>query len=103
MDPNINITAALKHPFLTAHYQRLWESSLAHIRSRGFEHDPLIDSPLDNRFGITLLLRPNSEVNEAIQRFISTIKVIEPAHHFYSNSDIHVTVMPIISCYEGFE
>lgn len=89
--------------FLTGLYQRLWENSLAQINHQGFEYDPLIDSPIDKRFGITLLIRPTEEVNDKIQQFNSYIKAIEPDHYFYPSSDIHVTVMPIISCYEGFE
>lgn len=93
----------MKEPALAALYDQLWENTLAHIQSEGFDHDPLIDSPLDNRFGITLLIRPSEEVNDAIQHFLSSVKAIEPDHYFYPNPDIHVTVMPIISCYEGFE
>lgn len=88
--------------FLNDHYHRLWKDTLSQIRERGFDHDPLIDSPSDQRFGITLLFRPSHEVSNNIQHFLSKIKTIEPSHHFYPNSDIHVTVMPIISCYQGF-
>ncbi len=93
----------LKKEILISLYEQLWENALAHIKSKGFDHDPLIDSPLDNRYGITLLIRLNEEVNDAIQYFLSGVKAIEPDHYFYPNSDIHVTVMPIISCYGGFE
>lgn len=93
----------MKHGSLVALYDELWENTLVHIRSKGFDHDPWIDSPVDNRFGITLLIRPSEEVNDAVQHFLSSVKAIEPDHYFYPNPDIHVTVMPIISCYEGFE
>ena len=92
----------MKHPNLDAHYHQLLENSLAHIQRHGFEYDPLIDSPQDNRYGITLLIRPSKEVNESVQRFLSRVKAIEPEQHYYPDSDIHVTAMPIISCYEGF-
>lgn len=88
---------------LVAIYDQLWKAALAHVKSRGFDHDPLIDSPLDHRYGITLLIRPRKEVNDAVQNFLSLVKMIEPEHYFYPNPDIHVTVMPIISCYEGFQ
>src|SRR5690606_24376055 len=39
---------------------------------------------------------------DAIQLSLEEIRDIEPDHHFYPNSDSHVTVMPIISCYDGF-
>lgn len=93
----------LKDSKLTALYDQLWTNALAAISSKGFEYDPLIEFPMDNRFGITLLIRPSKEVNEAVQHFLSSVKAIEPEHYFYPNPDIHVTVMPIISCYEGFE
>lgn len=93
----------MKDSSLVAVYDQLREAALAHVKSRGFDHDPLIDSPLDNRYGITLLIRPSKDVNDAVQNFLSLLKMIEPGHHFYPNPDIHVTVMPIISCYEGFQ
>ena len=93
----------MKHGSLVALYDELWENTLVHIQSKGFDHDPWIDSPVDNRFGITLLIRPSEEVNDAVQHFLSSVKAIEPDHYFYPNPDIHVTVMPIISCYEGFQ
>lgn len=93
----------MKEPALPALYDQLWENSFAHIQSKGFDHDPLIDSPLDKRFGITLLIRPSEEVKDRVQHFLSRVKAVESAHYFYPNPDIHVTVMPIISCYEGFE
>lgn len=34
--------------------------------------------------------------------FLNELKVIEPLQYYYPNSDIHITVMSIISCYEGF-
>lgn len=93
----------LKDAPLIALYDQLWENALVHIQNKGFDHDPLIDSPTDSRFGITLLIRPSEEVNNAVQHFLSSVRAIEPEHYFYPNPDIHVTVMPIISCYEGFE
>lgn len=93
----------MKEAQIIALYDQLWGNALLHILQKGFDHDPLIDSPSDNRFGITLLIRPSEEVNDAVQRFLSNVKAIEPAHYFYPNPDIHVTVMPIISCYEGFQ
>lgn len=88
---------------LAAHYDRLWKDSVEQIRSKGFAFDPLIDSADDHRFGITLLIRPSDKVLDSIQQFLEKVKGIDSDHHIYSNSDIHVTVMPIISCYDGFE
>ncbi len=81
----------------------MWQESLQKIKEKGFDFDPLIDSERDDRFGITLLIRPDQKVKESIQEFINEIKQVEPHHHFYPNTDIHVTVMPLISCYKGFQ
>ena len=87
---------------LAHHYDLLWKESLQTIEREGFDYDPLLGSSSDNRLGITLLIRPNLRLMDAIQPFMEEIREIEPDHHFYPYSDIHVTVMPIISCYGGF-
>jgi 2'-5' RNA ligase len=88
---------------LESHYKKLYNESIRKISSNNYEIDDLIDSNKDNRFGITLLIRPSIEIKERIQAFIKEIKEIEPNQYFYPNSDIHITVMSIISCYDGFD
>ena len=84
------------------HYELLHRQALDRIHSNGFEFDLLIDKPTDTRRGLTLLFRPESSVLNRNQEFINRIRHIAPDHYFYKNPDIHITVMPIISCYEGF-
>ncbi|TPN85124.1 2'-5' RNA ligase family protein [Aquimarina algicola] len=88
---------------LESHYKELYDHSISKISSDNYEIDNLIDSDKDNRFGITLLIRPPIEIKEEIQKFIKEIKRIEPNQYYYPNSDIHITVMSIISCYDGFD
>ena len=88
---------------LVEHYNNLYKNSILKIASEDYEIDNLIDSSLDNRFGITLLTRQNSKVKNKIQEFLSDLKAIEPDQYYYRDSDIHVTVMSIITCYEGFD
>ncbi|MBC7408918.1 MAG: mutarotase [Arcicella sp.] len=88
---------------LKSHYNNLYKESIIKISSNNYEIDHLIDSNRDNRFGITLLIRPPLEIKERIQKFLNEIKKIEPNQYYYPNSDIHVTVMSIISCYAGFD
>ncbi|NMH88593.1 2'-5' RNA ligase family protein [Flavivirga algicola] len=87
---------------LEAHYKNLYEESIQKISNDDYQIDDLIHSPLDNRFGITLLARPSKKVKNEIQKFLSKLKTIEPNQYYYANSDIHITVMSIISCYDGF-
>jgi 2'-5' RNA ligase len=88
---------------LESHYKKLYNESINKISSDNYEIDHLIDSNEDNRFGITLLIRPSIEIKERIQKFLNEIKKIEPNQYYYPNSDIHITVMSIISCYDGFD
>lgn len=83
-------------------YDKLYQASIQKIQSDSYQVDKLIDSPNDKRFGITLLLRPDNSAKINIQKFLSEIRVIEPNQYFYRDSDLHVTVMSLISCYDGF-
>lgn len=88
---------------LAEHYNNLYKDAILKIKSDAYQTDKLIDSSLDNRFGITLLIRPNSQVKSRMQAFISDLKAIEPDQYYYPDSDIHVTVLSVISCYDGFD
>lgn len=87
---------------LAEHYNKLYTDSITKIEAGNYEIDHLIDSGDDDRFGITLLIRPDENTKANIQRFLDEVKLIEPDQYYYQNSDIHITVMSIISCYVGF-
>ncbi|TCD11115.1 mutarotase [Pedobacter frigidisoli] len=88
---------------LADHYNKLYTESIAKIDSGNYEIDHLIDSDDDYRFGITLVIRPDETTKANIQHFLSEVKAIEPGQYYYENSDLHITVMSIISCYVGFK
>lgn len=48
------------------------------------------------------MLRPNPTIVEALNGFISEGRTVLSGQYFYPPSDLHLTIMPIISCYEGF-
>lgn len=88
---------------LEVHYETLYKESVVKIAKGDYQVDPLIDANEDNRFGITLLLRPSDEVKNKIQTFLKDLSKVEPEQYYYENSDIHITIMSIISCYDGFD
>jgi len=88
---------------LEAHYNELYKTSITKINDDAYDIDRLINSSSDNRFGITLLIRPSESVKNEIQKFLRKLQLIEPNQYYYKNSDIHITVMSIISCYNGFQ
>lgn len=88
---------------LSEHYEALYASSLSKISRGGSEIDPLISSDGDARQGITLIARPNEAVLSEIDKFCNRLAEVEPRQYFYSTPQVHITVMSIISCYNGFD
>lgn len=88
---------------LIRHYTNLYERSSEAILAGNYILDDQIDSATDDRMGITLLIRPDEAVRRNMQVFLGELKAIEPAQYYYPDSDIHVTVMSVISCYSGFD
>lgn len=87
---------------LKEYYNNLYSDSINKITSDKYDIDHFIDSQSDDRFGITLLIRPPQPIKDEIQKFLCELKEVEPHQYYYPNSDIHITIMSIISCYGGF-
>ncbi|MEL1255847.1 mutarotase [Flavobacterium sp. DGU38] len=87
---------------LSEHYNALFKKSSELILSGNYTIDSKINDESDRRFGITLLVRPNEEIKANIQAFLKELKKTEPHQYYYPNSDIHITIMSLISCYQGF-
>ncbi|TRX21817.1 mutarotase [Flavobacterium franklandianum] len=88
---------------LKKHYDTLYKESMEKIVADNYHIDSQIDSPSDRRFGLTLIIRPDLQTKTTIQHFLNELKAIDPDQYYYPNSDIHITVMSIISCYDGFD
>ena len=88
---------------LREHYEELYTFSIQRIEDNDYHLDSLIDSATDNRFGVSLIIRPSELIKKNIQDFLKRLKLIEPLQYYYPNSDLHVTLLSIISCYNGFK
>lgn len=88
---------------LKQHYTSLYNESIDKIVTNTYQIDNQIDSISDHRFGITLLIRPDSQTKKNIQVFLNELKQIDSEQYYYPDSDIHITVLSIISCYDGFD
>ncbi len=80
----------------------MWTHSSRQFDSGRFEYDALIDNVKDTRRGITLLARPCERVRTAVENLLNDLRTTEPQQYYYPNTDIHLTILSIISCYEGF-
>jgi len=87
---------------LHTHYNKLWEKSRTGFEAGIYALDPWIDAPTDDRLGITLLARPSREVRERIRTFLDELQQVASEQYFYPDTDLHITVLSIISCTPGF-
>lgn len=87
---------------LKQHYEDLWRQSIQVFNNEEFQVDPFIDSGDDTRYGITLLARPSAQIKSAISNLLEEIRSVAPVQYYYPPSDMHLTVLSIISCYPGF-
>lgn len=87
---------------LQEHYNQLYTKSSEAILAGNYKLDSDLKNESDSRFGITVLIRPSEAVKANIQLFLAELKAIDPEQYYYADSDIHITVLSIISCYEGF-
>lgn len=87
---------------LIKQYDNLYHAAIDSIENDTYETDSLINSLSDKRLGVTLIIRPSQQVKSNIQTFLKALKEFDSSQYFYPNSDIHITVMSIISCYDGF-
>lgn len=87
---------------LKDHYDELWNQSIQKFRNNEFELDPLIDSDDDHRYGVTLLARPSKKLQQHILNILDQIRTVAPHQYYYPVSDLHVTILSIISCHAGF-
>ncbi|MEO6168812.1 MAG: hypothetical protein ABIO46_15835 [Chitinophagales bacterium] len=87
---------------LSAYYNSLFDESVKAFLAGDYFIDAQINSLSDNRFGLTLIIKIDDSIKIKIQSFIDDLKNIDPHQYYYSQSDLHVTVMSIISCYDGF-
>lgn len=87
---------------LQKHYDKLYLDALQKFRIEAYDIDPMLNAKNDSRYGISLLIRPPDAVIQEIQKFLIELHQIAPDQYYYPCSDLHITVMSIISCYEGF-
>lgn len=80
----------------------MWAQANQQFELGRFEYDALINSPNDSRRGITLLARPPESIKAAIKVLLNDLQDTEPWQYYYPTTDIHLTGLSIISCYEGF-
>ncbi|WP_028866207.1 2'-5' RNA ligase family protein [Psychromonas aquimarina] len=84
-------------------YENMWMNSISAFKENLYETDPLINSPQDTRRGLTVLSYLNPEVGEKVNVFLDELKSIEPLQYYYPQNELHLTVLSVLTCQQGFK
>jgi 2'-5' RNA ligase len=78
-------------------YERLWGEAMSAFERNDLEFDfQLLKKPHDLRRGLTLVFRPDQNVQASIAGFLRKLADVAPGQHFYRPAEFHVTVLSII-------
>lgn len=87
-------------------YNLLWDASFAQFLQKGVDIDSNIYSKRDSRKGITLIAKfsPcfNVPLNKNVNNFLQKLKSVELKQYYYSENELHLTVLSLVSCNEHF-
>lgn len=88
---------------LLKHYDLMWRDAVRRLQDGQYELDPLTNSRDDTRRGVTALayLKRNPHLVREVADFLSDLKHANPHQYVYPESDLHLTVLSIISCEPG--
>lgn len=87
---------------LAAHYDAMRAAALPRLAQGRPELDALLEAPHDPRRGLTLLARPPAAIAEAIGNILADFRQHEPDQYYYPATDLHLTILSLISCHDGF-
>lgn len=85
-------------------YDKMWGNFEQIIKAGQYQTDALIDSPSDSRRGITTLsyLHNSRSLLSEVSNFLNKVSYLEPEQYYPPISDLHLTVLTIITCFEHF-
>ena len=85
-------------------YNRLWSQALQSIQTNSLRLDSnLLNKPGDSRRGFTLICRPSQRVQHSVMEFLKEAQQIEPNQYYYKSTELHTTVLSIITCNADFK
>jgi 2'-5' RNA ligase len=90
-------------PALESLYARIHSENYPKIAAGNETVDTHLDHlEGDGRRGLSLLITLDAALSRGIVALGDEIKAIEPDQYYYPESDLHVTVLDLISAHEGF-
>jgi 2'-5' RNA ligase len=91
-------------PDLVPIYDSLWREGEAAFAHNAVKLDPhLANKDADRRRGLTVILRPETEARREMEAFMAELRQMEPRQHYYKPSELHVTVLSLLTCAEDYQ
>ena len=87
---------------LEHHYEQMYQQAKPELQAGRVVIDPWLGQAGDDRYGLTILLRLTQEVEDKVQAALDEFRAIEPGQYYYPASDLHVTVLSVVSCQSGY-
>ncbi len=84
-------------------YQEMWATAYPIIKAGLIIPDNQIDNKVDNRRGMTLLIRPSPQIIDTMEQFLRAAFPFAPNQYYYPASDLHLTTLSIFSCKASFD
>lgn len=83
-------------------YAELWKQTIPLFERGYYETDPLIDDPADVRRGLTLRAKLPETLVSAVEEYTEKLRILLPNQYFTPGSDLHLTLLTVISCSPDF-
>jgi len=81
----------------------MYHTAITKIRSGEISTDSLIHDIDDTRRGLTVIIRPSENIKEKIHSFQERMRHIDNTPYYQPVTDMHITVLSIISCTQDFK
>jgi hypothetical protein len=82
-------------------YESMWQEGWSKVREGQIAYDELaFKKELDERRGISLVARLAPGVVQRIGMFLENMREIEPGQYYYPLSDIHLTILSLLTAAE---
>jgi len=85
-------------------YEKLWREATAAFERGGPRQDPFLKNrATDQRRGVTLIARPDSEVRDRVALFLREIAEVAPQQYYYRPAELHLTVLSVIPVSDSWQ
>lgn len=87
---------------LQDYYDAMRQEALQRLARGEAQLDSQLHTLQDDRRGLTLRAKLPTPIVARVELMLADFREIEPEQYYYPVSDLHLTILSVISCYPGF-